>query len=60
MNLHNRKEPTPGQERLLSVVGFRKLENNYLSLANFWGNKRVQMDKLPGEYKQGDEEKIRD
>ena len=63
MDLQDRKELTPGQERVLgqlAVIGFCKSENNYLSVANFPGHRQVQMAKLPGKYKQGDEEKIKD
>ena len=58
MDLQDRKELTPGQERVLgqlAVIGFRKSENNYISVANFPGHRQVHIAKLPGEYKQGDE-----
>ena len=60
MNLQDRKELTPSQERVLgqlAVIGFRNSKNNYLSVANFPRNRQLQIAKLPGEYKQGDEGK---
>ena len=45
IDLQDRKEPTPSQERILgqlAVVGFRSFENKFLALANFPGNRRVQ------------------
>ena len=58
MNLQNRKELTPGQERLLgqlSIVDFCCSENKYLALANFQDKRQIQIAKLPGKCKQGKE-----